>query len=275
MAEEVIIGNAELWHGDCREVLPLLRFDSLVSDPPYGQTNEDYDGSGAASLSADIWRMAYDVANESACVVSFAGSPTYHKIATAIEQGGWKVRQMWGWTYADGLITSAYPKEGFDRLAPAIDPIVFATRGKVLLPLQRQGNDVWRRPNKSRGEMNYSARTSGHGAEEQRGQWPRSVFYQARSSAGTGDIGHPNAKPERLMTWLVSHTPGIVLDPFMGSGSTGVACTNLGRRFIGIELKRKYFEIACERIARAQAQGRMEFKESAPKPEQGDLPLSA
>ena len=69
--------------------------------------------------------------------------------------------------------------------------------------------------------------------------------------------GHPTQKNEKLMRELVSKTVGTVLDPFMGSGTTGVACANLGRKFIGIEIERKYFDIACERIAAAQAQGRL------------------
>lgn len=48
-----------------------------------------------------------------------------------------------------------------------------------------------------------------------------------------------------------------ILDPFMGSGTTGVACMNLGRKFIGIEIERKYFDIACERVENAQRQGRL------------------
>ena len=50
---------------------------------------------------------------------------------------------------------------------------------------------------------------------------------------------------------------GTILDPFMGSGTTGVACANLGRKFIGIEIEPKYFDIACERIEAAYAQGRL------------------
>jgi len=70
---------------------------------------------------------------------------------------------------------------------------------------------------------------------------------------------HPTTKPVELMTWCVDWMgkPAIVLDPFMGSGTTGVACANLGRKFIGIEIERKYFDIACERIAAAQAQQRL------------------
>ena len=70
--------------------------------------------------------------------------------------------------------------------------------------------------------------------------------------------GHFCEKPESLMIYLLNKLPhNTILDPFMGSGTTGVACANLGRKFIGIELERKYFDIACERIEAAQAQLRM------------------
>ena len=61
------------------------------------------------------------------------------------------------------------------------------------------------------------------------------------------------------MAWTLDQVgrPNIVLDPFMGSGTTGVACANLGRKFIGIEIERKYFDIACERIDNAYRQKRM------------------
>jgi len=71
---------------------------------------------------------------------------------------------------------------------------------------------------------------------------------------------HPCSKPLAFMRWLVNKAslPGeTVLDPFMGSGSTGVACVDTGRRFIGIEIEPKYFDIACTRIDAAQAQQRL------------------
>ena len=70
---------------------------------------------------------------------------------------------------------------------------------------------------------------------------------------------HPTQKPDEVMRWTVGHFPKAqtVLDPFMGSGTTGVACMNLGRKFIGIEIEPKYFDIACERIENAQRQGRL------------------
>lgn len=71
---------------------------------------------------------------------------------------------------------------------------------------------------------------------------------------------HPTQKPVGVMEWCISHVPApatAIIDPFMGSGTTGVAAMNLGRSFIGIEREPKYFEIACRRIEDAQRQGRL------------------
>jgi site-specific DNA-methyltransferase (adenine-specific)/modification methylase len=71
---------------------------------------------------------------------------------------------------------------------------------------------------------------------------------------------HPTQKPIGIMEWCISHLPDgtqTILDPFMGSGTTGVACMNLQRKFIGIEREQKYFDIACKRIEQAQKQERL------------------
>jgi DNA modification methylase len=71
---------------------------------------------------------------------------------------------------------------------------------------------------------------------------------------------HPHEKPVRCLIPLVAwstNAAGTVLDPFMGSGTTGAACMNLGRKFIGIEIEPKYFDIACERITNALRQERL------------------
>lgn len=66
------------------------------------------------------------------------------------------------------------------------------------------------------------------------------------------DTGHPTTKPLALMLRLIARMPdGAILDPFMGSGTTGVAAVKLGRKFIGIEIEPKYFHIACRRIQAA------------------------
>lgn len=68
---------------------------------------------------------------------------------------------------------------------------------------------------------------------------------------------HPTQKPVGLMRWCVAKTEGLVIDPFLGSGTTGVACMELQRQFVGIEIHEPYFDIACERIENAQRQERL------------------
>ena len=85
------------------------------------------------------------------------------------------------------------------------------------------------------------------------------LIEQSISATNIERCGHPTQKPVRVMEWCLKFAPDaqIVCDPFMGSGTTGVACINLGRRFIGIELEPCYFDIACERIDQASRQGRL------------------
>jgi DNA modification methylase len=81
---------------------------------------------------------------------------------------------------------------------------------------------------------------------------------------------HPTQKPLGVMKWCIEHLPDTaqtILDPFMGSGTTGVAAVKLGRRFIGIEIDQRYFDIACRRIDDAAKQPDL-FVEPAPKPSQ-------
>lgn len=80
---------------------------------------------------------------------------------------------------------------------------------------------------------------------------PSDVVYAPK----TANEYHPTQKPVSLMREIVGWTDGIVLDPFMGSGATGIACVEAKREFIGIEQEEKYFDIACRRIEAAASQG--------------------
>jgi DNA modification methylase len=86
----------------------------------------------------------------------------------------------------------------------------------------------------------------------------RAFNYSHGELASEGKL-HPTQKPLPLMEWCLGFLPDAqtILDPFMGSGTTGVACMNLGRKFIGNVIERKYFDIACERIDAAQRQVRL------------------
>lgn len=80
---------------------------------------------------------------------------------------------------------------------------------------------------------------------------------------------HPTQKPARLMEWCLGFVKGeSILDPFMGSGTTGVACVRLGRRFVGIEIEPRYYEIACRRIEDAYRQADLFIDQPTVKAEQ-------
>ena len=90
--------------------------------------------------------------------------------------------------------------------------------------------------------------------------WDANARLMTRDPLASGDYrqkDHPTQKPVPVMAWCIMHAPkaDTILDPFMGSGTTGVAAVQMGRQFIGIEREPKYFEIACKRIKQAAAQG--------------------
>ena len=89
---------------------------------------------------------------------------------------------------------------------------------------------------------------------------------------GNEERHHPTQKPLEVMKWVITLCPKAesILDPFMGSGTTGVAAIQMGRKFIGIEREPKYFDIACKRIEQAVAQPRL-FEDVRPKQEQTSL----
>jgi site-specific DNA-methyltransferase (adenine-specific) len=98
-------------------------------------------------------------------------------------------------------------------------------------------------------------------------------FRDLSNAAIARERAHPTQKPVSLMVWCIKKTRGgTILDPFMGSGTTGVACAKLGRKFIGIEIEPRYFDIACRRIEDAYKQGDF-FTAPAPKPVQEGMDL--
>lgn len=223
--ERVVIGDAELWHGDCREVLPTLPvFDLVLTDPPYGLADLlRRPGPGK-------WEKHYK-----------QGAPTWDRV-----------------TVADG-VTAA--------LAHADKAVVWGGQFYLLQPARclLTWNKIVRNWSSSEAEHAWTNLDK-----------PNRVFdYSHGQLATEGKHYHPTQKPVPLMAWCLYQAglPPTVLDPFMGSGSTGVACVLLGLAFTGIERERKYFDIACERIAAAQAQGRLLPPEPQPKPEQGMIDL--
>lgn len=116
----------------------------------------------------------------------------------------------------------------------------------------------------SRGYLIWDKMQSGFTLADSEFAWvskpitPKTFRFARAQLASEGKV-HPTQKPLGLMLWCIDQAgnPKTILDPFMGSGTTGVACAQMGRKFIGIEREPKYFDIACKRIEQAYAQGRL------------------
>lgn len=157
----------------------------------------------------------------------------------------------WGLLYGDGA--PEWDKDVSEALIPAIalgsNAIVWGGNYYPLPP--RRCWLIWDK---------MQEHTSGHGELA----WatmdmPVRTFRYARAQLASEGKVHPTQKPLRLMKWCLGFLPDaqIILDPFMGSGTTGVAAVQMGRKFIGVERETKYFDIACKRIEDAQRQGDM------------------
>jgi len=173
--------------------------------------------------------------------------------------GGRKEYEFLGWDKARPA------KEIFDAMrACSVDQVIWGGNYFAdFLPASGKWL-VWdkgQRINQSDGELAYTSR---NGALR--------IFTQNRVALLLEGAKHPTQKPIELMVWSIQQiqAPATILDPFMGSGTTGVACAKLGRKFIGIEREPKYFDIACRRIDDAYKQPRL-FAEPAPKPVQANL----
>ena len=209
--ERVTIGDCVLYRGDCLEVLPTLeRVDAVVTDPPYGiGYNSSMTGhNGGVSLPGIC---GDDDTSLRDAVVEWAGG------ASAIVFGSWKVAKPLGcravltWEKGDHV--------GMGDLSLQWKP---NTEEIYILGRDFAGH-------RGSAVLRFNAPVS----------W---------NSVGFGRV-HPHEKPVELMEELVGKTRAItILDPFMGSGTTGVACIRTGRKFIGVEISPKYFEIACRRI---------------------------
>lgn len=236
------IGDATLYLGDAREVLATVgRVDACIIDPPYG-----VDGALNSRTAACKSIQKNDYA-------SFDDSPEYVRdVVVPIVQACIDVAR-------GAVLTPGNRCLGFYP-----NPAAF---GAVYQPAS-VGLQPWGRADAQ--PVFYYGR-SPHGGKN----LPRysCSFQVAGESAAGNDFGHPCSKPLRLVARFVETASLVgetILDPFMGSGTTGVAALKLGRKFIGIEIEPKYFDIACKRIAEAWKQPRL-FDEPAPKPEQLSL----
>lgn len=259
MSAPIFIGDATLYLGDCRNFLPSIRCDHVITDPPY---EDEAHGAGKRVLgrgTAEVGKRqlhegslnfaamdeelrdhvcAWAGESCSGWFLAFCQAEAVAIWRSAMEVGGAKWRRAMVWVKPDSSpqLSGDRPAQGFESIAASWCGI---------------GGSVWN------------------------GGGKRGVFTYGKHDPGQGHGGksneHPTQKPRLLMSELVGlfSNPGdLIADPFMGSGTTGVAALQAGRRFVGIEKDPEFFKIAVRRIQQAYDQRALFAEEPQPQPEQ-------
>lgn len=234
------IGCATLYLGNCLEILPQLGgADAVVTDPPYEFVPMGGGMGGRRQVYKDIYRQNLHTGFNPDCLLGVADSLT---VFCAKAQ----IAELIAFGEANGF---RWNISTFNKTNPT--PLC----GKNYLPDTEYIFHFWRNCQ------------LGGGYED------KSRFYVGPTS-GNSQL-HPTIKPVGLMQRLIrvatDREDPTILDPFMGSGTTGVACAKLGRRFVGIEIEPKYFEIACKRIDAAYRQADLFVTAPKSKPVQEGL----
>lgn len=190
------------------------------------------------------------VGRKKGCSLAIITDPPY---GIGADKAASKNKGKWGWTYyGESDWDSARPDPECFRLILETSRDVIVWGGNYftdLLPPTMQWL-VW-----DKGQRDFSLADCEFAWSSQ--QKAARIFTYARALALQDGKEHPTQKPIALMKWCIGFFPkaDTILDPFMGSGTTGVAAVQMGRDFIGVEREERYFEIACRRIEQAQRQG--------------------
>jgi site-specific DNA-methyltransferase (adenine-specific) len=234
-----------IYHGDAREVLPLLKVDSIVTDPPYGETSLDWDRqvrgwmTSAACASNSLW--------------CFGSLQMFMDLACLGELGEWQRSQEIVWEKHNG---SSFHADRFKRVH---ELAVHFYRGPwadiYKLPVTTQDATARAVRRKTRPTHTGHIEASSYLSHDGGPRLMRSVIY-ARSCHGYAV--HPTQKPLGIIEPLLEYsvpTGGVVCDPFCGSGTTLVAAKARGLKGIGIDIDERWCEVAAKRLA----QGVLEF----------------
>jgi DNA modification methylase len=204
-----------LYHGDCREITAWLDADVLVTDPPYGVRWESRFGDARKGTrdqlrTKDVIASDLDTAARDDVLSMWGRRP-------AVAFGSWRIARP------DGVRSLlVWHKEG--AYSGPLNGAFFTNHEEVYV----MGEGSWR---KSAPPLRSVITTTEH------------------RSRATRDTGHPTPKPIGLMELIIDRCPpGVIADPFAGSGSTLIAAKNLGRRVIGVELEERYCELAARAL---------------------------
>ena len=239
-----VIGRATLYLGDCLKIMTQLNpVDHIICDPPYEALLHKLKNGLAKRLRTD-------------------GGPSLHGLDFDCIDA---IREPFVNTAAPlcmGWFIAFCTPEGVARWADVIN----------LSPMKYKRACVWVKPDSTpqlngqgpaQGAENFVVAWAGEGHSKWNAGGKRGVYTHLVNNAERTGL-HPTEKPRRLMSEIIAdftNAGQTILDPFMGSGTTGVAAVMAGRKFIGIEQNESYFELACERLDKAQRQNDMFIKE--------------
>ena len=242
--------NYEIYKGDCLEAMDKLieqgvKVDCVICDPPFNTTSCDFD-KNIIDL-AEMWVRLKKIAKPNSPIVLFGAMPFTAKLV-ASHYKGYKHHWIWKKNRGTGFQVAKYRP-----MMATEDIIVFTPKGErvnyypQMIPLEKPTKYSYSGKSKHNYGTNNSAERL---SREITHKYPINVIECAKVAKPI----HPTEKPVKLMEYLVntfSNEGEVILDFTMGSGSTGVACILTDRKFIGVELDDKYFEIAENRLKEA------------------------
>ena len=235
--------NVTLYHGDCLDILPELQADIVIADPPYG-----IDYQSARRIDRTQWKPkiqndtapfvswipdSFNVLTEGGRLICFYRWDVQDEFYNALDEAGFTIKSQIIW---DKVVHGMGDLAG--EFAPQHENMIYATRGRYTFTSAR----------------------------------PKSVIRCQRVNAES--LLHPNEKPAGLIEELIlslTERNDLVLDPFIGSGTTAIAAIRIGRRCIGIDISSEYLDVAIQRIERELQQPRLFVVQSKPQAEQVKL----
>lgn len=245
----------KLMRGDCLELMkeiPDGSVDMILADPPYGRTNCEWD---SVIPLEPMWREYNRIIKTNGAIVLFSQQPFETDLIQS-NRKFFRYEIIWNKNSTTGfLLANKMPLKKHENIVvfykklPTYNPQ--KTHGKPYGNKRRTGYD-------SQGV--YKGTQLIHKTNETGDRFPTSIIDF--SNFNRNDRFHPTQKPTALLEYLIrtyTNQGEVVLDNCMGSGSTGVACVNTGRDFIGIEKDDKYFEVAEERIRKAEEERQLAY----------------
>lgn len=270
--------------GDSKEVLSNYKdntFHSCITDPPYGMNMDHWDHSVP---SVDIWVEVFRTLRPGAFCLAFCSPELYHRLACNVEDAGFKIKDQIMWMTTTKMPKHNRLKPAHEPIVVAQKPYQgtlqnnFEKWGCGLIdtentrvPWDKKPPTGWVKDGAKRRTFGRDGKTTGTQEEfgtvdaNPAGRYPSNIigdvlpehqkyFYAPRATRKEkgSDNDHPTVKPIDLMVYLIkvySPKETIVLDPFCGSGSTGVAALQENRKFVGIDLSSHYVDISAKRCA--------------------------